>query len=70
MGIERKYRPLVHEIFEKRNFSELAGVVACLKDWKIAVKSGEEFLFWVGFGLASEIEYIVALPTMFIVAAV
>jgi hypothetical protein len=32
---------------------ELAGVVACFKEWKIAGKrerAVEEFLFWVGFG--------------------
>jgi len=38
----------------KRNFSELPGVVACLKDLKIAVKSRGEFLFSVSF---SEIDF-------------
>ena len=33
------------------HFRELAGVAACLKEWKRALKSDEEFLFWVGFGL-------------------
>jgi hypothetical protein len=44
---------LGYEILKKRIFHELAGVVAYFRDWKIAVKSIEELLFWVGFGLAS-----------------
>jgi len=51
--VDLNHRPLGYEIFSKRSFNELAGVVAYFKEWKIAGKSVEEFLIWVGFGLAS-----------------
>jgi hypothetical protein len=51
--VDLNHRPLGYEILKKRIFHELAGVVAYFREWKIAVKSAEELLFWVGFGLAS-----------------
>jgi hypothetical protein len=52
-GVDLNHRPLGYEILKKRIFSELAGVVAYFREWKIAAKSIEELIFWVGFGLAS-----------------
>ena len=42
-----------YESWQQQYFNELAGVVAYFREWKIAAKSIEELLFWVGFGLAS-----------------
>jgi hypothetical protein len=44
---------LGYECNLKRNFGELAGVVAYFRERKITAKIIEELLFWVGFGLAS-----------------
>jgi len=52
-GVDLNHRPLGYEYNLKRNFNELAGVVACSKERKIEGWSVEEFLFWVGFGLKS-----------------
>jgi hypothetical protein len=52
-GVDLNHRPLGYEFCEKRNFNELAGVVAKFKEWRIARKSVKEFLFWVGLGLES-----------------
>jgi hypothetical protein len=51
--VDLNHRPLGYECNLKCNFNELAGVVAYFREWKIVVKSIEELLFWVGFGLAS-----------------
>jgi len=52
-GGDLNHRPLGYEFCEKRNFNELAGVVVRTKEWKRALKSDRELLFWVGFGLAA-----------------
>ena len=53
-GVDLNHRPLGYEFSMKSSFNELAGVVACFKDWKIRDGRPEEFLFWVGFGLNSK----------------
>ena len=41
--MDLNHRPLGYEFQEKRNFNELAGVVAKFEEWKIARKSVEDW---------------------------
>ena len=54
--MDLNHRPLGYEFYEKRNFNELAGVVAYFKEWKIAVRALESSYFGLvlGWHLAPE----------------